>query len=766
MKNKLKTITILFLIFVLLFVSGCQKKEETRNTNGNTTNDTGNTTNSMGRYVEETLDYPEEIARSNGITLQEDGRYLSFDKGTGMLYESADKGGTWNPGEAAWMKNLEPSTYISDVTISSRGEFAVIYSLPSEDDSYEPMFMYVSADGNVRDVEGPLEDGGYLTDFLFLAEGGLLAADSLGNIYDVDKDNGTISKLFQAEGYVHYMADIGNYIVAVRNQQSYIYNKETKELVDTDTVLDTFLQDTTKVEDGVYSDSNTLLMAQGPEENSIYLACRGGLYYHVIGGSVMEQMIDGSLSTFGDPTVTFFSMIPEEGGTFLVLFSNRELVRYTYDETIPTVPEIELMVYSLEDNQTLRQTISQFQKDHPEIYVNYEIGMTGEDGITQEDAIKNLNTEIMAGEGPDIVLMDGLPMDTYVDKGMLLDISSVLKELEADDQLLSNIADTYLKDGKTYGIPAKFIVPMIAGESSYVDKISDLAALASTMKEIRSQKAEGSILGIYTESELLNLLSVSCAPAWVSEGGSLNKDALAEFLTLAREIYETEKQGITPEMEQKYQDTKYSFMGQTEELYLRESFSIVDVYTGKLDLACGYVKSIDSDYTFNTSVFENMDTGCSVRGWDLQAKNVFKPQTIAAVSAKTEHADLSQEFIKLLLSENVQNINFGDGFPVNKVSFDTLAAASTKTGEDTDCTGMLGMDSEDGETLTLEINKMPKEQADNLKAIVQNLSTPDRTDSMIIDSVIELGPSAINGEKSIEEVVTEITNKVQIRLDE
>ncbi len=49
--------------------------------------------------------------------------------------------------------------------------------------------------------------------------------------------------------------------------------------------------------------------------------------------------------------------------------------------------------------------------------------MTGEDGVTATDAMKNLNTEIMSGEGPDVLLMDNL-MQKIILRGECLRISA------------------------------------------------------------------------------------------------------------------------------------------------------------------------------------------------------------------------------------------------------------------------------------------------------------------------------------------------------
>lgn len=751
----------IFILCTALIVSmtGCQKNEKEK------AKETSSTNNGMGRYVEETLQFPIEITMNSGVVKQEDGSYLDFD-GQNGLFVSTDKGATWNQKPADWMQQLGENTYIDESAISKSGELAIVYSPASDDGSYKPMYKYVAADGSMTDINPTSEEDNFISKFVFNNEGRLFGSDSKGKVYEVDKSTGSTTELFQAEGYIESLSAVGNDIIAICNRTSFMYDLAQKQMLESDAVLDSFLQDKTKVDEGFNSGSSAVLITEGTEENSMYLACRGGLYYHVIGGNVMEQMIDGSLSTFGNPTSYLISMIAEDDGTFLVLYSDGQLIRYSYDKTISSIPETELKVYSLKDNQTIRQAISQYQKDNPDIYVKLEVGMSGEDSVTKEDAIKTLNTEIMAGKGPDIIVFDGIPMESYLEKGMLLDITSVLKDKEKEGSLLANIAEAYKKEDKTYAIPARFCIPIVAGESSYVDKITDLASLASTVKEIRAQREEGNIIGTYTEKELLNLLAIGCAPSWVKEDGSINKSAMTDFLTYAKQIYETEKQGITPAMQQKHEEVSVSYNGQTEDLYLNGQSNAMGVLTGEQIIDCGYTKGVESDYTMITSVFTSLQKEGSIKSLNLQSQNVFLPQSIVAVNSKTENADIAKNFIGLLLSEQVQDVNLGDGFPVNKASLDKLVTSNTATGEDSDCTGMIGMSSEDGQEVTLNINKISKEQADQFQALIQNLATPNKTDSSIMDSILELGPSALNGEKSIDEVVTDIVNKVQIRLEE
>ena len=90
-------------------------------------------------------------------------------------------------------------------------------------------------------------------------------------------------------------------------------------------------------------------------------------------------------------------MVILDNSEFLALFQEGQLVHYIFDPDIPTVPNEKLTVYGLYDNEIIRQAITLFQTYNPEVYVEYIYGVSGDDSVTKEDALKSLNTKIMAG---------------------------------------------------------------------------------------------------------------------------------------------------------------------------------------------------------------------------------------------------------------------------------------------------------------------------------------------------------------------------------
>ena len=164
----------------------------------------------------------------------------------------------------------------------------------------------------------------------------------------------------------------------------------------------------------------------------------------------MEQIVDGNLSMLSNPNYTINSAIRLEGDEFLVLFANCKLMRFTYDPDAPAVPENMLKVYSLRESDDMRKAIAGFQSQNPDSFISYEVGMPEGAAVTREDALKKLNTQIMAGTGPDLLIMDDLPIRSYVEKGLLADLTEYLAQYSVENALYDPIINTMKIDGKAY----------------------------------------------------------------------------------------------------------------------------------------------------------------------------------------------------------------------------------------------------------------------------------------------------------------------------
>ena len=138
----------------------------------------------------------------------------------------------------------------------------------------------------------------------------------------------------------------GDYIICGSMDQVSILKISTGEVLESDSVLNDFYSKEVAM---VYNIGILVDDADG----QIYTASKSGLYSHVPGGSVMDELLAGDLSNMGDPTRKAVSLLKGKDGGFLVAYSDGEIDSYIYDKDAPAVPEQQLTIYSLTENEVL-----------------------------------------------------------------------------------------------------------------------------------------------------------------------------------------------------------------------------------------------------------------------------------------------------------------------------------------------------------------------------------------------------------------------------
>ena len=237
-------------------------------------------------------------------------------------------------------------------------------------------------------------------------------------------------------------------------------------------------------------------------DKTIYVAGDKGLYRHVIGGGAVEQVIDGSLSSLGDPTYSIVAMAMNDKNEFFAWYSGGKIVKFSYDATVPTVPNDKITVYSLNEDELVKQTISAYQTQYPDLFIEYQIGME-EGGVTREDALKKLNTQLLSGSGPDVIMLDGINIDTYAEKGVLMDLSEIVNEIDQTDGLYRNLIENIQTGDKMYAVPAKFCIPILLGDETYVSSADDYQSIADMAEKAREAFPDTTILGACSSTGIM-----------------------------------------------------------------------------------------------------------------------------------------------------------------------------------------------------------------------------------------------------------------------
>ena len=728
----------------------------------------------MGRYVEEVSDLSGKISGDgNRLYRLANGNLVISDTWTNFL-KTGDDGKIWMTDSRRWRtKMMEDGVYVMNIAIGMDNTVGLIYQadVESEDETQivlNPQLLIIKPDNTEIPVDIALtEDDAYLDD-VYIAENGRIFVTTRGtsNIYEVKEDGSSDLFLMVEEGHPEFIQFQGNLMVmdAYGYDGLLLYDMEKKEYTEDDT-LDDFISENYK--DRQYGNMNAYdLFFFFGEEDIIYLAGEKGLYRHVIGGSVMEQLIDGKLCSLGNPSYALQGMLALENNEFLALFSGGKAIHYVYDPDIPTVPGEVLSVYALEDNEMMRQAINLYQTKHPDVYIEFTCGM-GDNSVTREDALKTLNTKIIAGEGPDILLLDNMPIDSYVEKGLLLDLSSIVDSLSADAELFGNIVDAMKTDGQLYAIPCEVNLPIMLTDKKYLSGVSDLTDIADMTEKLREDNPEQDLIGFCSEKSILRLFSLTCAPAWMTDSGEIDKDTVREFLQQTKRIYDAQMDGIPDRVIDNYESMADDYVMYNGVASFEDSDYVRMAGINQMNHVGGCNKVLIGcfDYLNITSItktdgFENSEW-VPMKG---QGGNVFWAESLLGINAASEKPELAEDFLKVCLGKENQSY-FYRSLPVNKSAFDESLAWP----EDVDSSGRYGSvstNSYDGDYIGLVLYWPTEEEVVIFRQYMESVDTAYYENDIVENAVYEAGITYMQGTQSLEEAVSAIEKKVSLYMAE
>jgi len=740
--------------------------------------DTGNI--GMGRYIEKKV-LDKEVYVSADIRKAADGQLIMFDCDNGK-YLSKDNGASWEFEKLDWIAELNRDNFLLSMAASNDGTVVIAYS-PSTDiepdteeeleaqelgtleTEVDPHYLLIAPDGTQTAFELSLDnEEAYIHKFSFTESGKLFGNAWSNTIYEINLNDGSTQKAVSLEERPVYFQVCGSLLLAVTYEGAVLYDMEAGTFIE-DEVLQDFIVDNYKgIKD--YGNGYNFYLFIG-EEGVVYLASEKGLYRHAVGGSSVEQLIDGSLSSLGDPShrIRYAALVDNQ--EFLVNYNDGDLVKFTYDAAVSAIPAEKLTVYSLEENDTVRQAISVFQTENPQMYVTYEMGM--EEGVTREDALKKISTQLLGGSGPDVLILDDMPYDSYAEKGILMDLESVLQEAEMKQELFDNLLKPLYADEALYMVPAEFQLPVIAGHQGQVSQVEDYETLADALEQIRKEQPDVQLIEECSASGILRSTIMVCAPSWKNPDNSIHEENLRAFLAQGKRIYDAQMQGTPQEALDSYQSRCDDWLAD-EGISWEESrfFNYADAgeYLIKNEqLFYGVIYDLDSYAGILASSkikdFENTE----LKVLNGQSKNVYLPMTMAGINAAAENSEAACLFIKTLLGESVQESTHY-GYPVRKQVFEKkLTVEEGQSGADGSY-AMFGMTADDGTTFTWNVYEPDEEQRRQITDWVLQADTPYIRDVILEDAVYAQGVKYLEGEQELDAAVKAIVDSVAIYLYE
>ncbi len=513
----------------------------------------------------------------------------------------------------------------------------------------------------------------------------------------------------------------------------------------------------------VYAQNGSIM--NGTDKYDLLISKDSGLAGYDIETGTTEVIIDWLKSGFDATTLQRDSTTVLPDGRILCVgydykynggggysWGGNDLVVNILTEVDPaTLPDRKLIkIYALYLNMDVKRQIIQFNRDNPE----FEIELTSYDEYAvnnYDDAITKMNNDLIAGNLPDIlVLNSNLPVDSYISKGLLADLYEFMDKDETinREDYTESVFKAIERDGKLYELVPNYDLSSVVGKTSEVGDTQGwtMAEFIQTVDKYPDKSVFGDEM---TRDQFFSGMVQACYSNYINkETGecSFNSDdfiGLMEFATrFPKEIdYESlyDDENYWNEQQAQYRDGKTLL-----NLASISNFSIVP------ELEQG---SFGEPITFKGL------PGASGNG------AVFHFNMEIAITSKAANSDGAWEFIKYFLSDEYQDM-YADrnsyGFPIKKSALQKKAEAAKERPYWEDDEGKKEYYDNTfwmGET-EIKIKVNTDEDNQRIFDLIDNATAVERYDEDITNIITEEAAPFFEGQKSAQEVAEIIQNRV------
>ena len=563
------------------------------------------------------------------------------------------------------------------------------------------------------------------------------------------------------EGNIHiipgqvYVAENGNIIMADQGYECFIYSQEDGRVLDhfrcgwydsmcveenelfmTDRDTGSILHyDAEQLKQLPLITGNFKAMVRiAVSGNDIYACDPNGIFRADKNGGSFQKILDAGKFHFskenGNPLKLFMC-----GEAFYIFFGEERGVIKKYAKRDPDENFIgTLTVYSLKTSELIIDMIAEFQMRHPEIDVFYETGEVSEGSVTTADCIRALNARILAGDGPDLLVLDDLPVESYIKQGLLADLTTAVADVK--EEITPNILEQYTQENKIYQLPVRFMVPIFITSGQDKEIFQSLPALV----EYCEQEENPVIPAELPYSYLLELLYYNFPPEFVSEKGEIEKENIMEFLSLVKRFCDAEHAVASEEPAA----TNFPYS-------IRQGY-LFGVPVHEWEMVFGNQEILFAcmagEFMYYPSVAEQ-------RGGEILGNHgKFLANGMLGINARSQQKELAELFVKAAFSEKMQDLDtYNVGFPVHQKVLEKMAQSDHSN-------AILSTATLTGEQYIMRGYR--SEEAKYLVGLATSAQVPIERNQMIYDIIEEEALRFLNGQTELSSAAEEIVNRMQL----
>ena len=493
-------------------------------------------------------------------------------------------------------------------------------------------------------------------------------------------------------------------------------------------------------------------LAADPSAEMLYTEGKGIVKYsvekdettHAINGEVLNSCIDTinepitGLAVQGENIVVCTA--GKSGSESNLYFLQKEQTKKTEKDKTDTGKNTVLKIYSLKENSMIRSSLAFFRREHTDISINYTVGYTGKDGFSVSDAIRKLNTEIMADEGPDIIVLDNLPVEEYISKGVLEPVTDIVNEKK--DEIFFNMIEGYNKESEIFCVPTTFRIPVIIGNSEVVSAESSKAVI----NQMEQQESP-----VLTRQDFPYAAMYMFVTSDMVEKDGMNEEKLTAYYN---DLLRLKEMGnVTDKI---VGESDYS-MNQTVDIFpYGESDVPSDIYFGEAKAGVGQIAYVDSYIKLNSA---RKQADIQFDYLNKSGGNYYIPTEVLGINSRSSSKDAAKEFLSLYLAEEVQNTNTM-GFSINRNSMRNSAAVT----DSPQYYSTIYKNLED--TSGLDLYTLSTDEFNELLQFVELADTPVRVDAVVTETVMEQADKILYEGLDVQTAVQTVCDKINLYLKE
>jgi multiple sugar transport system substrate-binding protein len=396
-----------------------------------------------------------------------------------------------------------------------------------------------------------------------------------------------------------------------------------------------------------------------------------------------------------------------------------------------------------------------YEAKYPHITIEMEhIESNDSDFMEKEEKyVKTIGTAMLAGKGPDILIMDQLPTDHYVNKKLLANLGEMIDQDTTfkKEQYFSNILDGVKINGGLYGMPSAFFLYGLIGDETIIEKSGvkiddsswDWSEFASIAKEI-SSKSENNPAGlnlangiIMANAELLisNLVKDQYAKFVDDESGKANFDSTA-FIDLLKQVkHLMDEKVINP-------DARNIIFQQAQ-----------------INSPSDYVRETNPDLSNRSGSNYKRKLYLKPNAKGQEAGGFFRTYQTMGINESSNVKEEAWEFVKFVISDEMKENSSAYGFPINKALYEWDVEKVLKKGK-VDSGQPFG-------PLKDAIYEITQKDIDELEKFLTTAKYPVQyKDSKVIEILMEESKAYFSGQKTPEAVAKLIQNRVTTVINE